>query len=83
MNQRGIRLPFGEELIEFSIDGPGEIIGLGSARPNSVESFQQMSRTTFEGRCIAIVKSTGMEGDIEIRASSGTLVPALQTITAR
>jgi len=83
VDQEGIRLPFGEELIEFSIDGPGEIIGLGSARPNSVESFQQMSRTTFEGRCIAIVKSTGMEGDIEIRASSGTLVPALQTITAR
>jgi beta-galactosidase len=68
VDEKGIRLPFGEEVVNFTIEGPGEIIGVGSARPNSVESFQQLSRTTFEGRCLAIVKSGKEAGEITVRA---------------
>jgi beta-galactosidase len=80
---KGTRLPFAEELIEFKIEGPGEIIGVGSAKPNSVESFQQQKRTTFEGRCLAIVKSSREAGEIRITAQSGNLEAAAQVVSSR
>lgn len=83
VDKEGTRLPFAEELLEFNIEGPGEIVGVGSARPNSVESFQLLRRTTFEGRCIVIVKSTEEAGEISLSAFSGALEPATQRIAAR
>jgi beta-galactosidase len=70
VDERGLRSPFARELVEFSIKGPGEIIAIGSSDPKSVESFQQKKRTTFQGRCIAIVKSTKDKGDIIVTAKS-------------
>lgn len=72
----GVRLPFGKAVIDFKIEGPGEIIGVGSARPNSVESFQQLKRTTFEGRCLAIVRSSKEAGEIKVTATASGLEPA-------
>jgi len=83
VDEDGSRIPFGEELIEFSIEGPGQIIGVGSAKPNSVESFQQMSRTAFEGRCLAVVKSGSEGGEIRVSAIAQDLKPATVLITSR
>ena len=82
VDEKGTRLPFGEEEVNFTIEGPGDIIGVGSARPNSVESFQQMSRTTFEGRCIAIVKSGERAGEITVTATSPGMKAATAKITS-
>lgn len=73
LDAQGTRLPFAEELIEFNLEGPGEIIAVGSARPNSLESFQQARRTSFEGRCIVIVKAGNTDGEIRLTASTGEL----------
>ncbi len=80
VDDKGIRLPFGEEVVNFSIEGPGDIIGVGSGRPNSVESFQQLSRTTFEGRCIAVVKSGEKSGEITVTATAQGIRAATATI---
>lgn len=82
VDEKGTRLPFGEEEVNFTIEGPGDIIGVGSAKPNSVESFQQMSRTTFEGRCIAIVKSGERAGEITVTATSQGMKAATAKITS-
>jgi len=82
VDENGTRLPFGEEEVNFTIQGPGDIIGVGSARPNSVESFQQMSRTTFEGRCLAVVKSGEKAGEITVTATAKGMKAATATITS-
>jgi beta-galactosidase len=82
VDKEGNRIPSAEELVSFTVEGAGEIIGVGSARPNSVESFQNLKRTTFEGRCIAIVKSAMEPGEIRVRASAGGLEPALLVLNS-
>lgn len=56
--------------LNFNVTGPGQLIGIGNADPMSVESFQSNTRTTFNGRLIAVVRGDrNTEGAISITAS--------------
>jgi len=44
--------------------------------------FQQMSRTTFEGRCLAVVKSGKKAGEITVTATARGMKAAMATITS-
>lgn len=70
LDKNGIRNPSAEELIEFTITGPGIIQATGSSNPKSIESFQGKSRRTWQGRCIVILRSGKTPGDIILKASS-------------
>lgn len=59
-----------DQTVDISVSGPGELIGFGSAAPASTESFLSTSRTTFRGRALAIVRSTGEPGTITVTASA-------------
>lgn len=61
-----------DELVEISVSGPGELVGYGTAAPSSVESFLSSSRTTYRGRALAVIRSTGEPGQIIIRATAAT-----------
>ncbi|UCF44105.1 MAG: DUF4982 domain-containing protein [Planctomycetota bacterium] len=65
--------PNEDKLISFDINGPGKLAGVGNANPYGTESFQQPQRTTFRGRCVAVVKSTLRTGTITLTASSSGL----------
>jgi beta-galactosidase len=71
----GIRNPNAENLITFSIDGPGTIAGVGNANPVSLESYQLPHRKAWHGRCLVIVKSDVKAGRITLKASSHGLLP--------
>jgi len=66
----GIRNPKAENLVTFEIDGPGSIVAVGNANPVSLESYQLPQRKAWHGRCMVIVKSGAMPGEITIKASS-------------
>jgi len=53
--------------VRVGVDGPGELIPLGSAQPDSEERFDSDSRRSFNGRVLAVVRPTG-PGDIVVRA---------------
>jgi len=72
----GIRNPDAENLVSFSIEGPGSIIAVGNANPVSLESYQLPQRKAWHGRCLVIVKSDTKGGKITIKASSQGLQPA-------
>jgi beta-galactosidase len=72
----GIRNPEAENLISFSIEGPGTIIAVGNANPVSIESYQLPQRKAWHGRCLVIVKSDPKGGKITIIASSQGLQSA-------
>jgi beta-galactosidase len=65
--------PNEDKMISFDINGPGKLAGVGNANPYGTESFQQPQRTTFRGRCVAVVKSTLRTGTITVTASSSGL----------
>jgi beta-galactosidase len=82
IDKNGIRNPRAENLINFEIKGPGEIIAVGSSNPVSSESYQKPYRKAYRGRCLVIVKSTKEAGIINLDATSPGLQPAsLRIIT--
>ena len=70
VDEKGIRRPFDQREIAFEISGPGELEAVGNSNPKSLESFQQNSRKTFLGRCLAIVQSTENTGTITLTAKT-------------
>jgi beta-galactosidase len=79
----GIRNPKAENLITFSIDGPGTIAAVGNANPVSIESCQLQQRKAWHGKCLVIVKSEAGRGKINLQASASGLKTASLEIETR
>jgi beta-galactosidase len=68
-----------DRLVTVSIDGPGEVVGLGTGRARTEESFAGPSVTTYDGRALAIVRPTG-PGEITVTVSAEGLAAASASI---
>ncbi|KAI9447032.1 glycoside hydrolase family 2 sugar binding protein [Russula earlei] len=82
-DKNGPTVPNAENLVHFSIKGPGSIIGVGNANPRSVESCQLPERKAWHGKCLAIIKSDKKAGDITITATAAGLSPASLIIQSK
>ena len=71
-----------DRTITVTLDGPGELQGLGSADPCSEESFTGSACTTFRGRALAVIRPTGA-GTIEFTATAEACDPVHVSIQAR
>jgi len=69
-DERGEVEMLADDRIELSVSGPAELIGFGSAAPATEESFLGTAHTTYRGRALAILRSTGAPGDVVVRATS-------------
>jgi beta-galactosidase len=76
VDPNGLLNPKAENLISFTVNGPGSIIAVGNANPVSVESFQLPQRRAWHGRCLVIVKSGNTKGTITLKATAPELNPA-------
>jgi beta-galactosidase len=74
LDKNGNLIPNAENVVKFTIKGKGKIAAVGNGNPVSIESFQQPFRKAYEGKCLLIVKSTEMEGTIEVTAESPGLL---------
>lgn len=68
LDAKGIRNPLAENKVTFEIDGPGTIIGVGNANPQSLESYLAPERKAWHGRCMVIVKAGKSVGEIRLKA---------------
>lgn len=73
---KGRVVPTANNLVTFTIDGPGKIIGTGNGNPSSHEADKGMQRMAFNGYCLVLVQSDKTAGEIRLKASSGTLKDA-------
>ncbi|MBN1171833.1 MAG: DUF4982 domain-containing protein [Micromonosporaceae bacterium] len=53
----GVIVPQASNGIDFSIDGPGTIVGVDNGNATSHESYKGTSRSAFSGKALAIVQS--------------------------
>ncbi|NJO25569.1 MAG: hypothetical protein HC867_07130 [Bacteroidia bacterium] len=58
----------------------GTIISIANANPISTESYQQQQRKAWQGKCLAIIKSSHKAGKIVLKAKSKGLPSATITI---
>jgi beta-galactosidase len=75
IDDKRIRNPKSEDLVKFTIEGPGKIVGVGNADPVSTESYVLPERKAWQGRCMVIIKSEKTAGKIVVKAASGNLKP--------
>ena len=70
---RGRVVPVADNLVKFSIEGPGKIIGTGNGDPSSHEPDKATQRRAFNGYCLVLVQTDKIAGEIRLKASSETL----------
>jgi beta-galactosidase len=69
-------VPVADNLVEFSIAGPGRIIGTGNGNPTSHEPDKSNQRKAFNGFCLVLIQTDGTAGEIRVKASSEKLISA-------
>jgi beta-galactosidase len=70
---KGRVVPTASNLVTFSIEGPGRIIGTGNGNPSSHEPDKATQRMAFNGYCLVLVQTNKQAGEIRLKASSETL----------
>ncbi len=83
LDKSGVRHPNANNLVEFKIEGPATLAGVGSGNPVNVASFQRPQCRTFEGRCIAVIKAGRKPGRITLTASSRGMVSDRVTVVSK
>lgn len=67
-------------MVEIHISGPGTLLGFGSAKACTEESFTTSSHTTCQGRALAVIRASEIAGKIRICAQAGGLEPQILEI---
>lgn len=70
VDENGVVCPRADNKITFSVVGPGKLKAADNGDPTSVESFVHPVRSAFNGKCVAIVQSTDMKGELKLVAQS-------------
>jgi len=72
-DEKGRVVPTANNLVKFSIEGPGKIIGTGNGNPTSYEPDKASQRMAFNGYCLVLVQSGKQAGEIRLKATSENL----------
>lgn len=70
LDAAGTLVPDAANQVNYTLSGPGKIVGVDNGNPLSLESFKGSTRQAFNGKCLAIVQSTGAEGMITVTATT-------------
>ncbi|SFU66589.1 beta-galactosidase [Pustulibacterium marinum] len=82
-DKNGTIAPRANHKISFSVEGPGEIVGVASGDPTNHESFKGTSHKALNGKCLVIVQSTEKAGTIQLTASADGLATNTISITTK
>jgi beta-galactosidase len=73
LDENGRVVPTADHEVSFEIEGAGLLLGTDNGNPASHEDYKSNRRKAFNGWCLAIVKSNGKAGPIQVRAVSPEL----------
>ena len=77
VDKDGLSAPRAEDRIQFSIEGPGEIVATDNGDATSFEPFPSHARKAFSGQALVIVRARrGEAGTITLRARADGLQAA-------
>jgi beta-galactosidase len=82
LDAKGNPAPLADNLVQFEIQGPGEIVGIDNGDQTSYESFQAPQHKLFFGKAMLIVRAKeGQGGEIKVTAKSQGLSQAVSSLT--
>lgn len=83
-DEKGLTVPRSNQQIEFSLEGPGEIVATDNGDPSSLVSFTSKKQEAFNGMALVIVRAKkGEKGSMRLTAKSDGLSPAICTLQSR
>jgi beta-galactosidase len=82
VDKNGILVPHASNPVNFSVEGPGNIIGVGNGDIASHEANKTPSRRAYNGLCAVIIQTTPEPGNIIVRAESPGLKKGEITLTS-
>ncbi|MHA0856132.1 Ig-like domain-containing protein [Paenibacillus sp. CMAA1364] len=74
VDSHGIVVPTADHLVNFTLSGSGQLVGVDNGNASSVERYKDNKRKVFSGKAIAIIQSNKNSGEITLNASSTGLV---------
>jgi beta-galactosidase len=81
-DEDGTIQPNAHNLLEFTIEGEGSIIGVDNGNLKDLYSYVSSSRKAFKGRVLVVLKSTHQGGNIRLTVTSQGLTDASINITS-
>lgn len=73
---QGRIVPTADNMVSFTLSGPGRIAGVGNGDPSCHEPDQASSRSAFHGKCLVIVGANDAPGSLTLTANAPGLKPA-------
>lgn len=83
VDKDGVFCQLGDTALHFSVEGPGEILGVDSGDPTIHEPMKKTGTTAFAGRALAVIRSTGEAGDVKVRVTADGLPAEEITVAFR
>jgi beta-galactosidase len=80
VDANGVVVPDADDPVTFRVTGAGRLAGVDNGRQESAEGYQQPLRTAYNGKVLAIVRSTSDSGPVTFSASAPGLRPATTTL---
>lgn len=80
-DSKNILVPTANVLVNFEIEGKGEIVGVDNGNQVSHEPFKASYRKAYNGKCLVVVRSKKESGSIKLTATSEGIEPSTITIT--
>ncbi len=81
VDAEGRVVPDANAYLSFSTEGEGTVIATGNGNPKEPDGYSRTYRNVWNGRALAVIKSTGTPGSIDITASTPALGMTTITIT--
>jgi len=83
LDEQGNLVPDASHLITFTVAGEGTLAGVDNGYQASLEPFKANYRKAYNGKCLAIIKTTDNPGRITIKATSESLQGAVVELISR
>lgn len=80
LDSDGNLCPTAQNEISFEVEGVARIEGVDNGSPISLEPFKANKRKAFNGKCLVVLRSNGMAGNIRLRASGDELQSGETTV---
>jgi hypothetical protein len=80
VDAQGRVVPACSNQVQFSVAGEGTLEGVDNGDPASDELFKASTRSLYQGRAIAVIRSTRKPGEIRLQATVDGMKPAISEI---
>ncbi|MDR0533438.1 MAG: DUF4982 domain-containing protein [Verrucomicrobiales bacterium] len=83
LDQDGKVQPNADQLVKFTLSGPGSIAGLGNANLKGDEPYQGTECHVFHGKALIVLRGSKQPGTLHLKASAEGLAPAETSVATK